>query len=133
MQSSPVDPLVLLPIALTVAPGALLGLIPNLGQLVANSRWIVRAWCVALVIVALGYGLSSYGLVPPRLLVCYWAPLYQLALYTLALRVFTRALGRAPRDVVYRWFTPGLWWDRAFAWCVVMLSILPVMYFTKPR
>jgi hypothetical protein len=132
MQPSPPGPLVLLPIALVVAPGLTLGAFPGVGQLVANSRWTTLAWVVALVIVALGYGLSYYGLVPPRLLVCYWAPLYQLSLYTLALRVFTRVLGRGPRYVVYSWRTLGLWWDRAFAWCVVMLSIIPVMYLVRP-
>ena len=125
--------LAFLPIALVVVPGMGLSFFPAVGQLVANSRWTPRAWGVALAIVALGYAMLYYGLLQPRLIVCFWAPLYALGLYTLALRIFTRALGRAPRDAYRRGFDPGFFWDAFFAWSVMMLSILPVAYLLAPR
>ena len=106
---------------------------PRIGVVLANSRWTPRAWAAALAILAVGYGLSYGGFIPRQALLSgFWAPLYQLALYTVALRVFTAALGRAPRDVVLRG-DDGLFWDRLFALSVFLLCVLPMMYLLSSR
>ena len=125
-------PLTLLSSILIVAPGLALASYPALGQSIVGRRWYRVTLCIVVSIAAVGCLLQHFGLLERRLVAGFWAPLYSLVIYFVAVRVFVRCLGRYPRDVVYV-FEPGLGWDRLFFFCVALLSITPFFFVVAPR
>ena len=106
---------------------------PNVGLFVAKSRWSRIAWIAAFGVGGLGEWLWHRGLLGNhREAVFYWAPLYQLFMYSLALSLFLRMLKRPPRNVVFNW-NEGFFWDRTFAICVILVSVSPIAFLVAPR
>ncbi len=105
---------------------------PSIGFLVAKSKWTPVVWITAFGIGCLGQALWLLGkLTEHRMAALYWAALYQLFIYSLALSVFLRFLKRRPRDVVFN-FNDGFFWDRVFGISVVMISVTPISYLIAP-
>jgi hypothetical protein len=107
---------------------------PSIGVLVARSQWTPLAWVCAVAVGFLGEVLFRVGALTANssVKVLYWAPLFQLAVYSAALFLFLRLTKRLPRNVTFN-FATGLFWDRAFAFVVAMASLLPVIYLAAPR
>jgi hypothetical protein len=83
----------------------------------------------------IGFGLSGRTTVYPlshREAMLYWMPLYQLAIYTVALQLFRRSLHRFPRFAVWDLFSEGLFWDQLFLIGVLLFSIIPCVHFLAP-
>jgi hypothetical protein len=134
MHSGTRELLLIISCTLVVFPAVALAGFPAFGRLVADSSWTLLAWAGATALGVIGCTLSYYGLLQTRLLCGFWAPLYSIGLYTLALRVFVQSMGRAPRAIVpYVFPRAGELWDRVFGWSVMMLCVLPVIYLLAPH
>lgn len=109
-----------------IVPLPFLLTLPSVGRAVAASRWSPIAWAAATAI-GIGGTASAWLHVASdhRLAVLCWAPLYQLIVYTAALRIFRHSLHRFPRFAVWDLFTEGLFWDQFFMVGVLLISILP--------
>jgi hypothetical protein len=106
--------------------------IPAIGWVAARSRWTPIAWALAACVGILGYLLDRRGSLPDhRIAAVFWAPLYQLAVYTVALHVFLRAFHTRPRYAPL--YAKGYGLDNFFAFIVLLTGIFPVMYFLIPQ
>ena len=106
---------------------------PKVGLFVAKSRWTPIFWIVALAIGGLGQWLWNTGnLAMHSSTEFYWAPLYQIFIYSLALRLFFWGMNRPPRDITYN-LNAGLLWDRVFFFVVIIISIVPIAHLIAPR
>jgi hypothetical protein len=116
---------------LLLIPGLVFVFYPKIGARSVESAWAPAA--IGLSVAAAAVGVTLYALkalTDPALVVYYFAPLYQLAVFKVSLSIFRKNFARIPREVAFNW-ERGLFPDRVFAIGVALLCMLPVPYVAK--
>jgi hypothetical protein len=107
---------------IVAVPG--LGMAPNTGLWMLNSRSTPKVLAVAVGIAVGGVLLYAFGMLDQRrLLIAFFAPVAQFAFLKVSYTAFRSYAGRWPTDVIFNW-SHGLFADRVFFIVTTLAGLL---------
>jgi hypothetical protein len=72
------------------------------------------------------------GLLPSRIGLCFFAPLWQILITRVLYAVWFRFNKRAPVNVTFNWKS-GLFWHRVMAMAILLLGVVPFLFIISPQ
>jgi hypothetical protein len=101
-----------------------MGMAPNTGLWMLNSKATPKVLAVAVGIALAGVLLYAFGMLDQRrLLIAFFAPMVQFAFLRVSYTAFRSYAGRWPMDVVFNW-SRGLFADRLFFILTTLVGLL---------